>query len=294
MSSSQSTTGKLPGVRGAAVFYLLAFAISWAIWGAQIVLPQLAEWDLILIIVGAYGPLIAALVLSRIAGGPRGAWHWFRSVSGVRRQWRWILLAGLVLPLLIALAHLVLYRVLVGPFTLSVDPPWYWAVSTSPLAILLLFWMSSAVEEFGWQGFAMPRLTADMHPLIACLIHGILWGTWHLPLYYIAGWSGGSQEIWLLYAITITLAPTMFWLTQSAAGSVIPAVVFHAATNHYTSLFMEQGEFPVFVEPLVTYFDEIKVAIYLVVALVLVVYTRGWLGMKPRATEEGTRLIEAT
>ena len=167
MSSSQSTTGQLPGVRGAAVFYLLAFAISWAIWGAQIVLPQLAEWDLILIIVGAYGPLIAALVLSRIAGGPRGAWHWLRSVSGVRRQWRWILLAGLVLPLLIALAHLVLYRVLVGPFTLSVDPPWYWAVSTSPLAILLLFWMSSAVEEFGWQGFAMPRLTADMHPLIA-------------------------------------------------------------------------------------------------------------------------------
>lgn len=286
MSSHQSDTSYLPGVGGAAVFYGLAFAISWAIWGALILLPQLAEWDLVLIVLGAYGPLLAALVLAGAKGGPRGAWGWFRSVFGVRRQWRWILLAGLVLPLLIAVAHLLLYRVLVGPFAPSADPPWYWAVSTSPLAIFFLFWAGSAVEEFGWQGFAMPRLASELHPLAACLIHGILWGTWHLPLYFVGGWSGGGQAVWLLYGITITLAPTMFWLTQSAAGSVIPAVVFHAATNHYTSLFTTQGEFPVFVEPLLTYFDAIKVVIYLTLAVAVAVYTRGWLGMTPRNAQE--------
>ena len=247
-----------------------------------------------IIIFGGYGPLIAALILSCSAGGPGAARRWFRSVSSVRRQWRWILLAGLILPLLIAFAHLILYRLLVGPFALSVNPPWYWAASAAPLDILLLFWLSSAIEEYGWQGFAMPRLAASMHPLLACLIHGVIWATWHLPLYFTGAWKGDYQAIWLLYDITLTLTPTMFWFTQRASGSVIPAVLFHAATNHYSSLFVDIQDFPVFVESLSAYFDEIKVAIYLVIALILIVTMRGRLGWPARsAGESEVRAITA-
>jgi membrane protease YdiL (CAAX protease family) len=133
------------------------------------------------------------------------------------------------------------------------------------------------MEEFGWQGFALPRLTQQLHPLLACLLHGILWATWHLPLYLTNAWVGDSQEIWLFYGITITLAPTMYWLTRHAAGSVLPAVFLHAATNHYSTLFTEGSEFPVFRELLTTRFDEIKVLLYLVIAVTLVVVTRGQL-----------------
>ena len=281
MKESGTANTYLPGLRGAAIFYALCFALSWAIWGTLILFPQTADWSPLIIIFGAYGPLIAALILSRLAPGPRTARSWLRSVSGARRQWRWLIFAALILPLLIALAHLGIFRLLIGPISLSIDPPWYWAASTAPLNILVLFWMSSAIEEFGWQGFAMPRLTASLHPLLASLIHGLIWATWHLPLYFTGVWKGDNQEIWLLYAITITLTPTMFWLTQKAAGSVIPAVLFHAATNHYSALFASPQEFPIFIQPLAAYFTEIKVAIYLLLALFLILITRGRLGQSP-------------
>ena len=278
MKDTPTVNNVLPGLGGAAKFYLLTFAISWAVWSILILFPGAADWAPLIVIFGAYGPLMASLILSRAAGGRGSARHWLRSVSGVRGRWRWILLGGFLLPLIIALAHLVLYRVIIGPFALSADPPWYWAASTGPLNVLVLFWMSSAIEEFGWQGFAMPRLASKLHPLVACLVHGLIWATWHLPLYFTGAWKGDDQAVWLLYAITLTLTPTMFWLTRQARGSVIPAVLFHAATNHYSALFAKEQSFPIFIEPLSANFVEIKVAIYLLIAVILIVTTRGQLG----------------
>jgi membrane protease YdiL (CAAX protease family) len=142
-----------------------------------------------------------------------------------------------------------------------------------------VIWLSSAVEEFGWQGFALPRLTQRLPPLAACLIHGVLWGLWHLPLYLTGAWSGDYQAVGLLFGITLTLAPTMFWLTKRAKGSVIPAILFHGAGNHYSALFTKELlEYPIFTEPLHDYFVEIKVCLYLAIALFLILMTRGRLG----------------
>lgn len=69
----------------------------------------------------------------------------------------------------------------------------------------------------------------------------------------------------MLFGITVTLSPIMIWLTQSASGGVMPAVLFHAATNHYTSVFNQSGDKALFNPELEGSFDEIKLAIYLVV-----------------------------
>ncbi len=265
----------LNGIRGAAMFYLLAYLLSWSIWGLFLFIPQLVDFAPLLIMIGAYGPFVAALILNRIAGGKGAGRKWFRAVFRWRPVWRWIVLGGLLLPLLIALVHLVLYRSFIGSFTLSTDPPWYWAVSVVPINILVLAWFSSAVEEFGWQGFALPRLTEQLHPLAANLLHGVLWGTWHLPLYLSEDWSGNQQAIWLLYGITLSLAPMMYWLTRRANGSVVPAVLLHAATNLYTDMYEGEG---VFAGSLADRFVAIKTGIYVAIALILISATRGWLG----------------
>lgn len=269
----------LPGLRGAGVFYLLTFAFSWAIWSILIIFPQTADWAGLIILIGAYGPLLAGLLLSRLAGGRGGTRAWLRQVGRVRGQWRWLLLGGLGLPLIIGLVHLALFHLSGGSYTLSSDPPWYWALSAAPLSIFLVFWMSSAVEEFGWQGFAMPRLVQRLHPLPACLLHGLLWGTWHLPLYLTGAWSGDTQPPLLLLGITLTLAPTMFWLTQRAGGSVWPAVLLHAGTNYYSAIFTAVQQFPVFRDLPEANFVAIKLLIYLAIALLLIVVTRGRLGL---------------
>ena len=254
-----------------AAFYVLAFVISWSIWGLPIAIPQLIDWAPLLILVGAFGPLFAALLRVRASGGRGSVRPWLRRRLAVRRRWRWLFLAGFGLPVAIALAHLGAYRIVIGAVELSRDPPWYWALGVAPINIVVLAWFSSAVEEFGWQGYALPRLSARLAPLAACGLHGLLWGTWHLPLYLLADWSGGNQALWLLYGVTLTLTPILYWLTQRAEGSVVPAVLFHAATNHYTGLFLGSTVFAV---PLATNFVAIKVVLYLLVAVMVIAVGR--------------------
>ena len=47
----------------------------------------------------------------------------------------------------------------------------------------------------------------------------------------------------------------------------MPAVLFHAATNHYTGLFLGTD---LFVTPLSTHFVPIKVALYLLLAVAVI------------------------
>lgn len=258
------------GVGTAIWFYLLAFVFSWTVWGSAAVWSGLEDWETLIIIGGAYGPLVAALVVAKRTGTVA---HWFRRVAGVRKRIRWILIGSILLPLVIAFAHVVVYRLLVGSVSLSSDPPWYWAALAAPVNVGLLFWLGSALEEFGWQGVAVPALTQRFHPLAVAGIHGVVWGTWHLPLFFVDSWKGGDQSILVLYGITVTLSPIMIWLTRSAAGGVIPAVLFHAATNHYTTLFADEST--LFDPPLTDSFDLIKIAIYFIVAFAVVLATEG-------------------
>lgn len=259
-------------------FYVLAFTISWVVWGSAILWSSLEDWEPLIIITGAYGPLLAALVLPKLT---QGTPYPFRRVASLRGRMRWVLIGSLFLPLLIAVAHVVLYRVSVDIVTLASDPPWYWAASTAPVNIWFLFWLGSAVEEFGWQGVAVPALTERMHPLVAAGLHGVVWGTWHLPLFFVGSWKGGGQSVAVLYGITVALSPIMVWLTRSAAGGVMPAVLFHAATNHYTTLFTETGDTALFSPSLTQSFDAIKLTIYLAVASIIVLATKGQLGPSP-------------
>ena len=270
---SSGTSAEEPDRGATAVqFYVLAFALSWTVWGMAVLFPDLQDVVGPLIILGAYGPFVAALL---IAGRREGAWCWFRRVARPKGRWRLILLGGLALPLLIATAHLVTYTLLFAGVSASSDPPWYWTVAAAPVNIGLLFWLGSGMEEFGWQGMGVPALMQRFRPLTTAVVHGIAWGTWHLPLYLIDSWSGDDQSVLALYGITLTLSPIMIWLTRSAAGGVLPAVLFHTATNHYSSLYMDQGDNGLFAAPLADSFDIIKIGVYLTIAAAVIVTTRG-------------------
>ncbi|MCD4754081.1 MAG: CPBP family intramembrane metalloprotease [Anaerolineaceae bacterium] len=47
-------------------------------------------------------------------------------------------------------------------------------------------------EEFGWRGYALPKLQDKYGPLAASLVIGIVWGIWHcqffLPLWELSGY----------------------------------------------------------------------------------------------------------
>ncbi|MEJ2750212.1 MAG: hypothetical protein P8183_20240, partial [Anaerolineae bacterium] len=66
----------LNGIGGAAIFYLLTYVLSWSIWGTFIFIPQIVDFAPLQIMIGAYGPFMAALILTRTAGGKGAARQW--------------------------------------------------------------------------------------------------------------------------------------------------------------------------------------------------------------------------
>jgi membrane protease YdiL (CAAX protease family) len=94
-------------------------------------------------------------------------------------------------------------------------------------------------EEFGWRGFAMPRLQARHSALVASLIVGVIWAIWHIPLSFTQGTiqSRWAAEVGLIPAIlgysafVIVWAVQYAWVFNNTKGSVLLAAFQHGAVN---------------------------------------------------------------
>jgi membrane protease YdiL (CAAX protease family) len=86
-------------------------------------------------------------------------------------------------------------------------------------------------EEIGWRGFALPHLLATRKPWEASTIIGVLWGLWHLPLFFVAGMPQFGHPIVPFIGYTIALSVILTVLAQRTAGSVIVATLFHGSVN---------------------------------------------------------------
>ena len=89
-------------------------------------------------------------------------------------------------------------------------------------------------EEVGWRGFALPRLQKRTSPVPAAVILGIVWGGWHLPLFLIAEWETPHQDVGDLFAFlafTVAASIVLSWITNTAHGSVLLAILAHNAIN---------------------------------------------------------------
>jgi uncharacterized protein len=146
--------------------------------------------------------------------------------------WAFALLFG-VIP---AVAGLYLFDLLGGP---TVDWSRLRPVSSLLPLMIILFVFAGMGEEFGWRGFAMPRLQSRFSALGSSLIIGLLWGIWHIPLFLT---EGTTQYRWQAEAglLPAILVYTMFllawsiqytWVFNNTRGSVLLAAVIHGAVN---------------------------------------------------------------
>jgi membrane protease YdiL (CAAX protease family) len=98
-------------------------------------------------------------------------------------------------------------------------------------ALVISTWVQAG-EEIGWRGYALPRLSERFGLGPAGVILGILWATWHLPLFFFPG-SDLREQSFPLYLLQVTaISVAMAWLYWRTGGSLLLVMLLHAAVNN--------------------------------------------------------------
>lgn len=223
-----------------AVFLLVTFACSWSVWTIAYLLAG-SDASTLWTIIGVWGPLIAGAVVTYASGGNVRRW------AGQATEWRvtprWYLVA-ICLPVLLGEASTVVYWLNGVPLSFQFDSPA--AVTGFVLNVLLVLLIAGGLEEFGWRGFAIPRLQAEYSALTAGLTVGVAWALWHLP-FVLFGWVTGQGPLPLYMIWIVGASLVLTWLYNSTGGSVLLCMLFHAV-NNASGLFAPQGDVPGSVE----------------------------------------------
>ena len=197
------------------LYFALACGITWLLdspiafaWSHHQVPPP---WALPMAGLGALGPLLAANIVAKLRGErvfARGGDH------------RWAALA-LVTPLALQAIATAIEVALGGNPAQWFYPP----VQPEHFAALFVF---SIAEEFGWRGYAWPRISQDLGPVIGALVLGGIWGLWHLGMSFSPEGDVPSVGTMGFQMFDMALWSVIFgWFYLRSGGSILVAISLH-------------------------------------------------------------------
>jgi len=193
-----------------------------------------AQFPMAIHYLGAFGPMIAALIVTALTEGKTE----IRALSARRFKWRvearYCAFAVLAPVALFALAVLI-NRVTSGawPDLLLLGEADYLPY-LGPLGAFLLWFLTYGLgEETGWRGYALPHLQRKYSATSATLILAVMWAFWHVPAFF---YRDTYIQMGLLgfpmFLVSITFATMVFtWLYNSTGGSLLLVILFHAFFN---------------------------------------------------------------
>lgn len=214
------------------LYFAVAFGAAWTCW----LLAIAAERGLLVLplssgalqVLGAFAPLAAALFVTWQSGTTR---------EFLQRGWRlkvglrWYLFA-LFAPAVLMIAAIAIHVALGG--VAPTFPLWHqWPlVVVNFVAVLLIG--GPLGEEFGWRGFALPRLQEKLGFWGSSVALGVIWALWHLPLFWLDDAPQNQIPFVLFFLMTIPLSVLFAWLFNKTGGSVLLAMLFHGAVNTWS------------------------------------------------------------
>jgi membrane protease YdiL (CAAX protease family) len=222
-------------------YFALAFAGSWlallpvalargehALGLLPYTAPEVAV-ILLFVLATVSGPLLAAVLVTGAVEGRAGV----RRLLGRIIQWRvglrWYVVA-LLAPLTIWLAVFSLF--LGGQPAIDLLRQWPLLLTAFLPAVAAGLLIPSLGEEPGWRGFALPRMQRLYGPVAASLILGALHGLWHLPAFFMPVLGPFGPDKLASFILTAMAATFLYtWVFNGARGSVLLAMLLHAASN---------------------------------------------------------------
>jgi membrane protease YdiL (CAAX protease family) len=194
-------------------FFAIALGFTWALQ-----LPAVLDARFMgVAMLGAFGPLVAAVILSRRERVPLFARF------GIWRVPAWTYAFSLVG----FGAIYVLGRAVWGVTASDVTAPWWFPPENAQHIAGLV--VMPFVEEVGWRGYALPRLLARTTPIRATLILGAVWSVWHVMMFLMVGVTSVAFVVALVNVFVGNFVFT--WLYQRSKGSLLIAWLAHVGVH---------------------------------------------------------------
>jgi membrane protease YdiL (CAAX protease family) len=187
-------------------------------------------------LVPGWGFVVASILVTGLALGPRGVSELLKRYFMWRVGWIWY--AALLIIPAVDLAGIFLHAALTRTTPAFGSARLVSIFGASPN--LVLFAIATFVveaiangEEIGWRGYALPRLQSRYHALYSALVVGLVWSLWHIPL-WINSWNPVAYT-WYTAGV---LAKSVFitWIYNNTGGSLLVATLCHATWNTLGSL----------------------------------------------------------
>lgn len=212
------------------IYLRLAFGITWGFGGLALLAgayrPEAAPpVSRALHYVAAFGPSLAGFIMAGRVEGRAGPLRLLARTVPTWSGFPWYVAVIIGFPAVNLVAAWFL-----TPEFIPRLPSWDRLLYFLPLTLVTD--TGPLGEEFGWRGFALPRLLHRWQLLPASLILGAIWWAWHLPTFFISTLSQHQLSIPVFLVNSLALSVIMTWLYLRTGGDLLLMILVHAAANY--------------------------------------------------------------
>jgi uncharacterized protein len=217
-------------------FFLLTYVVTWTVFIAVGALTLKMDTSGharsallgLMVLPGVFAPAIVAVLLTAQAEGRAGLKALLRPLFQWRVGWQWYVFAlGFMATIKLTVA--LVLRATTGSWPRFGQESWYIMLAATIFSTVV---GGQAGEEIGWRGYALPRLATRFGLAPASVLLGVIWATWHLPLFFIPGADLLGQSF-PLYLLQVTAMSVVFaWLWWRTKGSLLLTMLLHSAINN--------------------------------------------------------------
>ena len=256
-------------------YFILAYVIFWLLLGVTGLLIALKAPPVVQTVmetICAWSPTFAFLILHKkiVSGVPLRTW--------LKNQLPKVGALDFIVPAVLQVlafacavgAYLIINRRSFGSLQFVA------AVDVLPLLAVKL--MSGPMgEELGWRGYALNEYQKQYSPLVSSLFIGVIWGFWHLPLWLLAGYSGGTLSLYVAsFLVGIISTSVLITFFYNRSGNILIAVWIHFLFNFLFTV-VKIDAVPLLGHTSIT---------YVVVALLVVAFGRKAMMRKPASSDD--------
>lgn len=219
-------------------YFLLAFGFTWFILLPGVLasyqIIKLPFPNILLVAIAQFGPTLAAFYLTFKRNGKAGILSLIKQALNFRIPFFWATIIFLLPLALSASAWLLVlnFNKTYLPLQLLSNP-----ILIIPSFLMIFLFQGPIPEEFGWRGYALPRLMEKFGFIKAALLLGVIWASWHLPGFFMEGVSQSSMPIIPYFITVVALSVIIAWIYYGTGRNLLAALLTHTMFNLSIALF---------------------------------------------------------